>query len=113
MAGQVFFEPTLVELRVIETAERRRQPAQRGDQRTLSCEDVGDNPEPRILGEFEAALGLALDAAELVARREQVCEHEVRTVAGIREIADLVRDLESARSQISTLSDRKSTRMNS
>ena len=72
VALQTLLEPALVELRVVEGAEVRRQSTKRPDQPELRGDDVDDETEPRLLRKFEPILGFALHLDERISRREKV-----------------------------------------
>src|SRR5882672_5077555 len=98
-------DPGLVELFVVERAERWRQAAQRPDQSELGGDGVDDEPEPHLLREREALLGLAFRLGKRIARREKVGIQLVAAVGGVSEIADLVRRFECAAHDIAASPD--------
>src|SRR6267154_3422086 len=93
-------DPRLIELRIVEAAECRRQAAQCTDQPELGGDAVNDKPEPRLLREREAMLGFAFRLGKRIARREKIRVQLVAAVGGVSEVADLDCRLEGAAHQI-------------
>ena len=58
---EVLFEALLVELRVVEGVERRRQAPERHDQPQLGGDDVDDETEPYLAREREPGFGFPVD----------------------------------------------------
>src|SRR5262249_15572016 len=72
VASQAPLEPTFVEPRLVESAERRGQTAERADQRQLCGDHVGDETEAGLSGKLQAVLRFALHIRKRVANRQQV-----------------------------------------
>src|SRR5260370_27064187 len=94
------FEREFLDLFAIEAAEFRRQPAKRPNQCKLRDKEVNMAAKPRLLCKRQAKFGFALHVAQRVARDQKTrVQREVR-LGHKREIADLVRDIESAARQV-------------
>src|SRR5260370_21417390 len=93
------FEREFLDLFAIEAAEFRRQPAERPNQCKLRDKELNMAAKPRLLGKRQAKFGFALHVAQRVARDQKTrVQREVR-LGYKREIADLLRHIESAARQ--------------
>src|SRR5215831_12406711 len=99
------FDLTLIELLIVEGAERPGQAAKRPDQPELGGDGVNDKLEPRLLRERETTLGFAFCLDKPIARREKVRVQLVATVGGVSEVAGLACRLERAAHQIAASQD--------
>src|SRR5215470_8779059 len=100
MVGKTALNSPLVELRIIQGAERPRQSPERPDQPELGGDDVNDKPGPHLLHKRDTILDFALRLGKRGARREQVYIPLVAAIDRAREIADLVGGLERAAYQL-------------
>jgi hypothetical protein len=94
------FEREFLDLFAIEAAEFRRQAAERPNQCKLRDKEVNMAARPRLLGKRQAKFGFALHVAQRVARDQKTGAQRGVRVVYKREIADLVRDIESAARQV-------------
>ncbi|MFY0533372.1 hypothetical protein [Nannocystis pusilla] len=93
---QMPLESALVELRVVEGAEVRGQPAEGSDEPELSHDAVDDEAEPGLAHELEASLGFSLDVAEGLAGEEKIGERGHADIGRKGEIAGFLRGVEGA-----------------
>src|SRR5260370_8352776 len=94
------FEREFLDLFAIEAAEFRRQPAERPNQCKLRDKELNMAAKPRLLGKHQAKFGFALHVAQRVARDQKTRVHREVRFGYKREIADLVRDIESAAGKV-------------
>src|ERR1700722_20670864 len=93
---EVCLEARLVELRIVEGVERRRQAPQCTDQLQLARDDVGDEAEPYLACEFQSGLGFPLNVWQWLAGSQQVGDEIVAAIRREGEVADLIGRVESA-----------------
>ncbi len=102
---QMPLEPLLVEPRVVEGAELRRQAAQRPDQLKLPCDPVDGETEPRLAREVEPGLGLVLHVTERITGGKEIRDQVVPAARCIHQIAKSVGRVEGAPDQAAAGSD--------
>src|SRR5882757_10433544 len=96
------FEPALVELRIVEGRELRRQAPESPNEPELSDDDVDNETKTRLPREFEAVLGFSLHVAKRISRREKIRVQVVAAISRKGEVADFVCRVEGATHQNSS-----------
>ena len=85
----------LVELGIIKATELRGQSAKCQDQLELPGYSIGCQINPRPAGEVEPGLGLSLHFGKRIAAGEKMRQEMMTGKAGVVQIADLLRRVES------------------
>src|ERR1700721_4205381 len=94
-------EPGVAELFIVEGAKFPRQAAQRPDEFDMRLDDGNDVYQLRLLRKSETTLDLALHLAERISRCQKILDQIQAAVPPHKhEVADLVRDFESAMQEI-------------
>ncbi|WP_253261709.1 hypothetical protein [Ramlibacter montanisoli] len=101
-AGVTALHLRLVEVRVVQAAEARRQPAQHARQCHVGAQQVGEGLELHRPPEHHAFLGLALDDGERVARGEPVGAHALGADRGVVQVAAVARIAEGDVDQVAS-----------
>ena len=89
-------EAVLVEIRVVEAVEVRRQSPQRPDEPELPGDAVAGETETHFAREFEPILRLPLDLAERISGGEAVRDQVDAGIRRVREVTGILRCLERA-----------------
>src|SRR3954447_1457210 len=92
----MLLEAALVELRVIERGEVRRQSPEHPDQSELPGDAVAGETKSHFPREFEPMLGLSLDVTERISGRDTVCDRVDAAIGRIRKVTGILRHLEGA-----------------
>src|ERR1700721_1828647 len=94
-------EPGVAELFIVEGAKFPRQAAQRPDEFDMRLDDGNHGYQLRLLRKSETTLDLALHLAERISRCQKILDQIQAAVPPHKhEVADLVRDFESAMQEI-------------
>src|SRR5262249_33591978 len=99
-ARQMALYLLLVQLSVIEAAERSRQATERPDETEMRGGVGVGPPDPGVLRKLQAELGFALYLLQRISRGKQIGDEEGRTVCSPSEIADLASNREGAMHRI-------------
>src|SRR5262245_54774564 len=94
-------ESTLVEVFVIEDAERPGQAAKRPNETELGSNAVNDKTEPDVGRKRETPFGFELHVAQRISRRKKIRVQDVAAVCGVGQVSYPARRVETATLELS------------
>ena len=100
---QVLLEPALIELRIAERGQARRQAQESPDEPELSDDYVDDVTKLGLSCELESVLGLPQHVAKRISGGKENRNQTVAGIGRILEVAGLLRGSEGASQQFETV----------